>query len=138
MMNKITMWIIGMLAVLAVSTTYLSYNLYGKLSVVQAQLQDSMQEMKKKSEALDKLDRSCSISSAISTEFFRESRENGTKIMELMSALNEYTAQESNNENQPTPSPINSGTVQPDPALQRLLDAAYCSAAPSDPTCTTK
>lgn len=138
MMNNITVWIIGALLALAISTTYLSYNLYGKLAVVEGQLQDSMLEVKKKAEALDKLDRSCSISSAISTDFFRESRENNSKIMELMSALNEYTPQESTNVHQSTPSSVGSSTMQPDPALQRLLDAAYCSAAPSDPACTAK
>ena len=137
-MPNITNWIMGFLFIVAAATTYLSYHLYGQVQVVEVQLESARKQVADKAEALDKLDASCGITSAISTDFFRESRKMDTQTQELLQALETYS-----NQREPTHAPItvtkavSAPPVEPDADLQRLLDSAYCGAA-DDPTCTAK
>ena len=137
-MPNIKNWIMAALLVLAVATTYLSYHLYGQVQVVEVQLETARKQIEDKTDALNKLDASCGITSAISTTFIKESREIGSQTQELLTALEEYSrTQETSHEPKQPPKAASAVVAEPDADLQRLLDAAYCAAA-NDSTCTAK
>ena len=139
-MPNIKNWIMAALFAVAVATTYLSYHLYGKVEVVTVQLESARKQIAEKEDAINKLDASCGITSAITNDWFQYNKQMGQTASELLIELETY---KHNVEKPHDPKPLPKQPVvvapssQPDPDLQRLLDAAYCAAS-NDSTCTTK
>lgn len=139
-MPNIKNWIMATLLAVAVATTYLSYHLYAKVEVVTVQLESARMQIAEKEDAINKLDASCGITSAVTNDWFQYNKQLGQTTSELLVELETYK-QTVEKPHDPKPLPKQPAVVapsnQPDPDLQRLLDAAYCAAS-DDSTCTAQ
>lgn len=139
-MPNIKNWIMATLLAVAVATTYLSYHLYGSVQVVKEQLESARKQIAEKDDTILKLDASCGITSAVTNDWFQYNKQLGQTTSELLVELETYKQTvEKPHEPKPLPKPPTVATPsgQPDPDLQRLLDAAYCAAS-HDSTCTAQ
>ena len=121
------------------STSYLSYRFYGQIKVLENQVVTLNEDLTKSLKNTELVKQSCTISESISSEVSKIETDMGQQSAKLLEQLSTVYAKEvahKGAENEQTTSERDD--VSADVELQRLLDNAYCTAAASDPYCTTR
>ena len=127
------------LVLVALSTSYLSYNFYGKLTVLERNYDAAMVKIDEKNKELQTSIDSCRITEVITTKLTTEAVVMTEKLTQLIVELDivpEGSTNVPHNANISTAA----GTIlsAPDAKLKRLLDDAYCTADAGSSYCTTR
>jgi septal ring factor EnvC (AmiA/AmiB activator) len=132
MLNKVYYFIIAGLLSIALFTGYLSYSFYGQKQVLDARLEQQMFIIKEKDRQLSLLRDATAITANTTAEAAKQTEELHETLGSLVQAIDDL---ERNKKEPHNEKPAVNVPSADDLQLQRLLDAAYCTANPADSAC---
>ncbi|MNQ39148.1 hypothetical protein D3C85_527520 [compost metagenome] len=127
------------LILIAALAGYTSYTLYGDLEVARTTITSLTNDIEDRDRTIALASESCRIDETIVRNVLVESEAMAGSISTIIDELNTINSTEDKtNATTPTPAKVPVPSTDSDAALMRLLDNAYCTAAPSDSYCTTR
>lgn len=132
MLNKVYYFIIAGLLSMTLFTGYLSYSFYGQKQVLDVRLEQTMLMLKEKDRQLSLLKDSTIITANMTAEAAKQTEEMNQTLGSLVQAIDDL---ERNKKEPRNEKPAVNVPSADDLQLQRLLDAAYCTANPADSAC---
>lgn len=144
MLSALNNYIMGLLLILTITFGSISYSLYGKYTVVEAEVDRITMELETATKNVDLAQLSCKVGQDITKGVnvsIKTQMDRTTKRVEALVALPVTTPQEdeqdgSNSTTGARSTYADGGRLSP--SIMRLLDEAYCDSNKNDSTCTAK